>query len=119
MKIIKTYESIFITPPDLDGPAVEALVGKMTGLIQSGGGEVIGVDDWGVKRLAYEVEDHMDGHYVFMKIKCLPNTLEEINREYHLDNQVIRSMTVLEKPFRKRSGTVKPAAEEASDGQSE
>ncbi len=77
------------------------------------------VEDWGVKKLGYEVQDNINGHYVFMKLKCLPNTLGEINREYRLDAQVIKHMTVVEKPPKTQPKAAPKAIKETPDGGTE
>ncbi|MGM0501462.1 MAG: 30S ribosomal protein S6 [Bacillota bacterium] len=89
---MKKYETMAVINPDLDDEATEAKVEKITSTIEDNTGEVVNVDKWGVKELAYEIEDFRSGCYVVVNFKGEPETLERLNRMYNIDDTVLRNI---------------------------
>ncbi|TDX51794.1 30S ribosomal protein S6 [Orenia marismortui] len=87
---MRKYETIFIVKPDLGEEATEAVVEKMTTLIADNGGEVANTDKWGTKELAYEINDYTTGYYTVINFTGEPATIEELERIYKLDDNVLR-----------------------------
>ncbi len=88
------YESIFILHPDLPAEQSEKITEIMTGIIEKQGGKIHVVDDWGVKRLAYEVKKQKKGHYVLMQFAGEPAVIQELERNYRVNDGVIKYMTL-------------------------
>ena len=65
-KILNSYETIFIIDATLDEETVTALKDKFTTLIEQNG-ELESVDEWGKRRLAYEINDRTEGFYYLVK----------------------------------------------------
>lgn len=115
------YESIFILHPDLPSEQSEKITETMTGIIEKQGGRIHVVDDWGVKRLAYEVKKHKKGHYVLMQFAGEAGAILELERNYRVNDGVIKYMTLRidedklqpAKPEQESSAT----AEEAGTGE--
>ncbi len=107
------YESIFILNPDLSSEQSEQIKETLSGVVEKNGGKLHIVDDWGVKRLAYEVKKHPKGRYVLIQFAAEPGVARELERNYRVNDGVIKYLTsrIQEKDLK----LVKPKApEEAS-----
>ncbi|MCG0277656.1 MAG: 30S ribosomal protein S6 [Thermanaeromonas sp.] len=87
---MRSYETLYIIRPDLDEEQIEAVVNKFTELIQKNGGEIIQVDKWGKKKLAYEIRKYREGYYVLMQFKGTPAVAQELERVFKITDEVIR-----------------------------
>ncbi|MDN5345413.1 MAG: small subunit ribosomal protein [Clostridia bacterium] len=87
---MRNYEVVFVIKPDLEAEATAAVVDKFTQLIADQGGQVIEVDQWGKKRMAYEVRKYREGFYVLMKFKGDPAVTQELERVLKINDEVIR-----------------------------
>ena len=90
---MNTYESIFILRPGLNDEDVQKTVTKMEGFVKQGG-ELIATENWGKKRLAYEVMKEKKGIYVLLRFLGKGNIISELERNYRIDDNVIKFMTV-------------------------
>ncbi len=106
------YESIFIINPNISDDETASVIKKMQDVVAKQGGEVVKFEDWGKKKLAYEVKKQKRGHYAFLQIKAAPAVVGELERTYKLTDSVIKFMTVkLDKELRTRPAKpVKPGA---------
>lgn len=111
-----TYESIFIIKPTLSDEETEKVIQKMQEIITAGGGEIINVENWGKKKLAYEIKKHKRGHYVLLHLKAEGALVKELERNYRLNDAVIKFITVklnsdivLQKPAAQSETKEKPA----------
>jgi small subunit ribosomal protein S6 len=88
------YESIFIAKPSLLDEEVGKMTEKVKGLIEQGGGTVLRVENWGKKKLAYEVQKEKKGSYVFFFFQSDGKVLSELVRAYRLDDAILKFLTV-------------------------
>ena len=91
--MMNTYESIFILRSTLNDEDVQKTVTKMEGFVKQGG-ELIATENWGKKRLAYEVMKEKKGIYVLLRFLGKGNIISELERNYRIDDNVIKFMTV-------------------------
>lgn len=97
------YESIFIINANLSDEETANVIKKMQGIVEKQGGEMIKFEDWGKKKLAYEINKQKRGHYAFFQFKAGPTLVSELERNYKLTDSVIKFLTVkLEKELRVR-----------------
>ncbi|HZK09929.1 MAG TPA: 30S ribosomal protein S6 [Clostridia bacterium] len=83
------YESIVVFRPDLEEDARVKLLERFKEIIGRYG-KVESVDDWGMKRLAYEIEKLTDGYYYLINFEANSDLPEELERNYKIQDQVIR-----------------------------
>ena len=99
------YETVLIIDPNAESGDIERIMEDVQNLISGSGGEVIKVDRWGKKRLAYEVKGNRDGYYGLINFEAEPQFIQRLGRYYGLTDQVIKYMTVragkLSEPRRK------------------
>jgi len=97
------YESIFIINANLTDEETAGVIKKMQDVVTKQGGEMLKFEDWGKKKLAYEVKKQKRGHYAFFQFKAAPAAVSELERTYKLTDSVIKFLTVrLEKELRTR-----------------
>ena len=92
-KVINSYETMFIVDPTNGEDAIKATVNKFTGLISSNA-ELVEVNEWGKRRLAYPINDLNEGYYVVATFKAEAGVPVELDRNYNIDESIMRSMIV-------------------------
>ena len=92
-KLLNSYETIFIIDADLEEDAVKALQEKFTSLIASNG-TVETVDEWGKRRLAYEINDKTEGFYVLVDFKADAEFPKELDRQYRITDGILRTIII-------------------------
>ena len=117
------YESIFIINANLTDEETAGIIKKMQDVVAKQGGEMLKFEDWGKKKLAYEIKKQKRGHYAFFQFKAAPAAVSELERTYKLTDSVIKFLTVrLEKELRTRPAPKpkkKDAAKAAETGQAQ
>lgn len=88
-----SYETIMVLNTKNGEDAVTALIDKFKGLIESHG-TIDSVDDWGKRRLAYEIQDETEGYYYLVNFTCPPEFPAELDRVYKITDGVLRSLIV-------------------------
>ena len=92
-KVINSYEGMFIVSLANGEEAAKATVSKFTNLIAANA-EVVQIDDWGKRRMAYPIQDMMEGYYTVATYKCDGEFPAELERLMNIDESVIRSMNI-------------------------
>ena len=87
------YETMLITTATLDDEATAALVGKFKSLIEANG-TIDSIDEWGKRRLAYPINDLMEGYYVLMTFNAAAAIPAELDRIFRITDGVMRSLIV-------------------------
>ena len=108
------YESVLIARQDLGASQVNTLVDELKNVISAQGGEVVRVDNWGLKNLAYRIKKNRKGHYVLMNISAPASAVAEYERVMRVNEDIIRYMTVRVEDFSENSSNdgVESAVEE-------
>ena len=88
------YETVYIARQDISSQQVETLTEQMSAFITEGGGTVAKVENWGLRNLAYKVKKNRKGHYVLMNIDAPIPAVKEMERNLHLNEDVLRYMTI-------------------------
>ncbi len=92
-KVSSKYETIFIVHPSLDEESRTALIERFKSLIESNG-TLEEVDEWGTRRLAYEIDDQREGYYVLINFESTPDFPAELDRIYNITDGIMRSIIV-------------------------
>lgn len=91
--VINSYETLFIADISNGEEAAKATAEKFTNLIGSNG-EIVEVDTWGKRRLAYLINDMSEGYYTVVTYKAAPSFIAELERQFNIDETIMRSMTI-------------------------
>ena len=92
-KITANYEAVYILDPALSEEAIAALVAKFKGVVEANG-TVSEVDEWGKRRLAYPINDLMEGYYVLMSFNAAAAIPAELDRVFRITDGMMRSMII-------------------------
>jgi small subunit ribosomal protein S6 len=90
----REYETIFILRPDTANDGVGQVNGRLRGVLESMGGKALKLDNWGKRKLAYEVKKQLKGIYLYWQYLAQPGVVEETERNLRMLDSVIRYLTV-------------------------
>ncbi len=88
------YESVFIVRQDVPAAQVEALTVTFADIVRNTGGTVAKTEQWGLRSLAYRINKNRKGHYVLLNLDAPPAAITELERNMHLNEDVLRFLTV-------------------------
>jgi small subunit ribosomal protein S6 len=100
---VRKYEFVYILDSTVDDAAVAESLTRYTKLIRDQGGEVIGHDNWGRRKFAYDILKKTEGSYLYIKMRATNKVIEELNRVLHFDEKVLRSLIVLDEDAEARN----------------
>lgn len=90
---MRRYEALIVYDPSLDEPAIRAGVERLTKPIEEKG-ELLAIDEWGRRRLAYEIDHHREGYYVVVDFRSEADLVEELERLFRLGEEFLRGKIV-------------------------
>src|SRR5262245_59028664 len=90
----REYETIYILRPDSTTDVIAQVNAKIRGIVETGGGTLLKVDNWGKRKLAYEVKKQLKGIYLFFSYLGTAGLVEELERNLRLSDSVIRYYSV-------------------------
>ncbi len=94
MSNLLKYDVIYILDPNSTTEEMTAVSSKIEQIVADAKGTVLKKDDWGKRRLAYLVQKHREGHYIFFHLSISPETVAEITRNLRLMEKVIKFSVV-------------------------
>ncbi len=109
---MRTYETIFIVHPDVAGDAYAAALEKFKGVLTEQGAQILKVDEWGTRKLAYPVRKQTRGTYVMVVYEANPEVIAEFERRMRIDDAIMKFQTV----YLEKGLEMPPAAEEPEAG---
>ena len=92
-KINANYEAVYILKPDLTEEQIAAQVERFKSVVEANG-TVSEVNEWGKRRLAYPIQELMEGYYVLMTFTAAAAVPAELDRIFRISDSVMRSMIV-------------------------
>ena len=90
-KISGKYEVLYIIDPAQGEEGIAALVEKFKALVEANG-TLTSIDEWGKRRLAYPINDLMEGYYVLMTMDAKPEFPAELDRVFKITEGIMRSL---------------------------
>ena len=88
------YEGMYVISATLSDDARHKALDRIQNAITSRGGEIKKVHERGRQRLAYEIDGHREGYYYIIYFNSNPSAISELWQEYHLNEDLIRFMTL-------------------------
>ncbi|MFQ5971040.1 MAG: 30S ribosomal protein S6 [Alphaproteobacteria bacterium] len=88
------YEHVFIARQDASAAQVEGMVEAFSGIVEQSGGRITKKENWGLKTMAYRIKKNRKGHYVLLNIDAPSETVQELERNQRLHEDVLRYMTI-------------------------
>ena len=90
---MNNYETVFIVTPVLSEAQVAEVADKFQGIITENGGQIVNVENWGLKKLAYPIAKKSTGFYSLLQFKGEPTLVDKLETAYRRDERVIRFLT--------------------------
>jgi len=91
---MRRYETIFILRPSLNEDEITAIIERSTTILTEVDGQIIELDKWGMKKLAYPINYKKDGYYVFVEFEAEPEFPIELERIYRITEGVLKGLIV-------------------------
>jgi len=88
------YESAVLINAALDDETIKNLIERIKETITTNGGDILEIEDWGRKRLAYQVKKSKIGYYTIFRFNSPPDIVPKIERNYQLDENILRYLTI-------------------------
>ncbi|MCP3873683.1 MAG: 30S ribosomal protein S6 [Desulfobacteraceae bacterium] len=92
---MRKYETVFISDPDLKDKARQDLFDKIGNIIKKEKGLLLNFEEWGNKKLAYEIKKKMRGHYACLTYGGTGDLVKELERNMRLSDPILKYMTIL------------------------
>ena len=92
---MRRYETIIITDPDLSAEQREPVVQRVADVVSQGDGYLALTDEWGARKLAYEIKKKDRGYYIRFDFCGTGAVVNEMERFFRIDDRVLKYMTVL------------------------
>ncbi|MDO4493627.1 MAG: 30S ribosomal protein S6 [Clostridia bacterium] len=89
------YEALYIIDAALTEEATRESIEKFKGIVEANGGEIVAVDEWGKRKLAYPIDYKTEGTYVLMSFNSAPELPRELERNYKNDEKILRYMVTV------------------------
>ena len=93
---MRHYEVVFLVHPD-QSEQVPAMIERYRAIVESDGGKVHRLEDWGRRQLAYPIAKVHKAHYVLMNIETGQEALNELKNAFRFNDAVIRDMVLVKK----------------------
>ncbi len=120
---MRHYEIVFMVHPD-QSEQVPAMIERYRATIESDGGKIHRLEDWGRRQLAYPIQKLHKAHYVLMNVECTQTALDELGTAFRFNDAVLRNLVikrkeaVLEQSFLAKAKEEKDARKEDSRSES-
>ncbi|MEN6371995.1 MAG: 30S ribosomal protein S6 [Armatimonadota bacterium] len=92
--IVRDYETLYIIDPNLTEEQVQAVTDKYSQIVTQNGGEILAVEKWDRRRLAYEVAGKREGMYILMYFRSEATVASELDRLMKINEDVLRHLIV-------------------------
>ena len=91
---LRDYELVVILTPEIGDDVIGESLERLSQTITVRGGEVVDVNHWGRRRLAYPIRRHLEGNYVVSQIKLDPSEVPDLESNLRISEEVIRHLIV-------------------------
>ena len=108
---MRTYEVMYIVDPETDGDKVAKLNEAVGKLIEKEGGEIVRMDDIGLKTMAYPIQKKEEGYYVLFEINGTGQEILELERRMRVNDMIMRFITVRVDEDRKKADKIRTKRE--------
>ena len=88
------YEHVFLARQDVSTQAVDTLIEQFKVLIESKGGKIAKIENWGLKSLAYRIKKNRKAHYALLNIDAPAPAIAELERQEGINEDVLRFITI-------------------------
>ncbi|NLO80009.1 MAG: 30S ribosomal protein S6 [Xanthomonadaceae bacterium] len=90
---MRHYEIVFMVHPD-QSEQVPAMIERYRSIVESKGGKIHRLEDWGRRQLAYPIRKLIKAHYVLMNVECGIEEMQELQSAFRFNDAVIRNLII-------------------------
>ena len=91
---LRDYELVVILNPDIADDTITESIERVHEAIRTRGGEIVDVNHWGRRRLAYPIKRHFEGNYVVSQIRLNPGSVTGLEGTLQISEEVLRHLVV-------------------------
>lgn len=92
---MNNYETVFILNPVLSEDQMKDTVEKFVKVLKKANAEVVNIEHWGLKKLAYPIQKKSTGFYALIEFSAAPGVIDTLETEYRRDESVMRFLTMV------------------------
>ncbi len=92
---MRKYEAMFIFLPDTEEEKRNQVLDRLKGIIEADG-SILNLDEWGIRKLAYLINDIGEGYYVLINFEGTPEVVNELDRVSKISDIIMRHMIIRE-----------------------
>ena len=96
---MNNYETVFIVTPVLSDAQVKEVADKFQGVITENGGQIVNMENWGLKKLAYPIQKKTTGFYFLVEFEGEGTLINKLETGYRRDERIIRFLTFKQDKF--------------------
>ena len=100
---LREYECMMVIHPGASAEDTEAIHSRFENSVKAHGGAITNLDDWGVRKLEYEIEKQTNAHYWLFSFTADNGLVAEADRDMRLDDKVIRHLIVRDEKWAERN----------------
>jgi len=91
---MRNYELVAVVSPEVDEERLSKIMDKMTQSINSSGGVVEEIKNWGRRKLAYPIRKFMEADYILARFQLMPKSVKELEEEIGASGDILRYLVV-------------------------
>ncbi len=91
---LRTYEALYVVRPDKGDEEVQTIANGIEAQVTAQGGAIVRSEIWGKRKLAYEVKNFTEGHYVLVRFQAVPSFVSSLDASIKLSDDIIRHLIV-------------------------
>ena len=91
---MNSYEHTLITRADLQEGQSQKIISKYKDIIDKNSGKVVKTEEWGLRTLAYQIQNNKKGFYFHIKFDGIGKTVQELEKAENIDSKLIRFLTI-------------------------
>jgi small subunit ribosomal protein S6 len=92
---LKRYETLFIVQVDLPDDELNSLIERYGTIVTAFKGNIVKIEKWGKRKLAYEIKKQTNGFYVLIDFVGKRTVIEELERNFKIDDKILKFMTIM------------------------
>ena len=90
---MNNYETVFILTPVLSDPQMKEAVEKFKDFLVTEGSEIVNIENWGLRKLAYPIQKKSTGFYTLIEFQADPTIVAKLETQFRRDEKVLRFLT--------------------------
>ncbi len=94
MKALNGYEVTYIIDSNISEANIQKAVERFSEYINKSGGQVVNIDNWGKRKMAFEIKGKNEGIYITMRFNSTADTSKELKRVMGIDEEIIRTLVI-------------------------